>query len=237
MKTKSLFLSLLMFLTLTAFTASVTVAIADAAGSGRTTRDLVFEDEEEDESPAAAAAANAGIENPEVISVKTTFDLTKDGETFSVPSDYEFTSGEKIKLRYTTNADGYAYWLAKMSSGQYTILFPSAQAGTDNFVKRNENQTVPIKGHFRFDDTAGSEELLLVFATEKIPELEQAVAAAAGDANVVKDMVAKVSSLETQSKRKTRDLVFEDEDEEVNTKTQAGAAGEPFVAYYQLKHK
>ena len=39
------------------------------------------------------------------------------------------------------------------------------------------------------------------------------------------------------SKRKTRDLVFEEEDEEdVNTKTQVAPKGEPFVAFYELVH-
>lgn len=230
MKTKSLFLSLLLLLGM-----AVVLSAISTDASARTTRDLVFEEEDD---TAAAAAAAGGSENPEVISVKTTFDLTNQaGETSSVPSDYEFQSGEKIQLRYTTNADGYAYWLAKMSSGKYTILFPSASAGTDNFVKRNENQTVPVKGHFRFDDNPGSEQLLLIFATEKIPDLEKAIAEASEENGVVEKMVASIQNLEETSQRKTRDLVFEEEDEEVSVKTQAGKVGEPFVAYYELKHK
>ena len=234
MRSNHSFLRLMTILALAAIFAAASAAQA-------ATRDLVFDDEDETETTAAIQAAQtAGISNPEVISVKTTFDLTKDGgETVSVGSDHEFQSGEKIKLRYTVNADGYAYWLAKMSSGQYSLLFPSQEAGTDNFVQKNSNQTVPVKGYFRFDGTPGTEELLLVFSTSKIPELEQAVAEAAANNGVVAEQVAKVASLEQDPPRsRTRDLVFDDEDEEdVNTKTQAGEAGQPFVALYSLTHK
>jgi hypothetical protein len=155
-----------------------------------------------------------------------------------VGSDHQFQSGEKIKLRYTVNSDGYAYWLAKMSSGKYQVLFPSQEAGTDNFVRKNENQSVPVRGHFRFDETPGTEQLLLVFATEKIPDLEKAVAEAAANDGVVAENMAQVAALEEKPQRTTtRDLVFEDEEEEdVTTKTQAGAAGQPFVALYNLNH-
>ncbi|MDR1084625.1 MAG: DUF4384 domain-containing protein [Deltaproteobacteria bacterium] len=209
-------------------------------GVSAATRDLVFDDEEEETDKVAKEAESAGIKNPEVISFKTTLDLTKDGETSSVPLSHEFVSGDKIKLRYTTNADGYAYWLAKMASGQYSILFPSSATGMDNFVKKNENHSVPIKGYFRFDDTPGTETIMVVFSTNKIPELDAAVAEAAAEAGKVEKNSAEIANLEseTTTKRTTRDLVFDDEEEEeVNTKTQAGEAGEPFVAFYELKHK
>jgi type II secretory pathway pseudopilin PulG len=232
MKNKSVFLSFIIVLL---------AAIAFVATSSQAaTRDLVFEDDEEEVATAAQAAKEAGISEPEVISVKTTFDLTNaSGETISVPSDNEFKSGDKIKLRYTTNTDGYAYWLAKMSSGKYTILFPSKESGSNNFVKKNENQTVPVKGYFRFDDTPGTEELLLIFGTDKIPELEQAVLEASNNNGVVSENVTQVASVESKEESTTRDLVFEDEDEdeEVDTKTQVGASGEPFVQLYSLTHK
>jgi hypothetical protein len=218
---------------------ALAIGVANVQTVQAATRDLVFEDDDEAEVSAAKAEAEAGIQNPEVISVKTTFDLTKDNETESVPSNFEFKSGDKIKLRYTTNTDGYAYWMAKMSSGQYTILFPSKETGTDNFVKKNENQTVPLTGYFRFDENPGKEQLLLIFATEKISELEQAIVEAAEKNGKIEQNIPKIAALEIEStkKTKTRDLVFEDEDDqEVNTKTQAGTSGEPFVAYYELIH-
>ncbi len=218
--------------------ACLMVALAAPAFAARKTRDLVFEDEE----PAAASepAKNAAVKNPEKISVRTALELTRNDETTTVPPNFEFKSGDKVKLRYTTNADGYVYWLAKMSSGKYSVLFPTDKTGMDNAIKRNAEHTVPVKGAFRFDDTPGTESLLMVFSTGRIPELDQAVAAANGEkGNVVSDS-SKVSNVEEKnaSKRKTRDLVFEDEDDaEVNTKSQVAPKGEPFVALYELIHK
>jgi hypothetical protein len=211
------------------------VFAAGALAGPRATRDLVFEDEEE-----LVVAEDSNIADPEVISVRTTLDLTRNGETVSVLPDHQFQSGDKVILRYTTNADGYAYWLAKMSSGEYTLLFPSPQTGMNNAVTRNQENVIPTKGAFRFDQNKGKEELLLVFSSEKVDGLEKVVSEIAGQSgNTVKENAAEVAKVETQNsnKRATRDLVFEDEDEEdVNTQTQLAPKGEPFVAYYVLQH-
>ena len=217
----------------------VMLALAAPAFAARKTRELVFE--EEDETAATEIAKDAKIENPQVIAVQTTLDLTRNGETVSVTPSHEFQSGDRVKLRYTTSADGYVYWLAKMSSGKYAVLFPTPQTGMDNFIKKNEEHTVPVKGSFRFDDTPGTESLLMIFSDGKVPELEQAVAEAAGQkSNTVDQQASQVASVEQNntSKRKTRDLVFEEEEEdEVVTKSQVAPKGEPFVAAYDLIHK
>lgn len=223
----------------TVFLVCLLIAVLAApAFAARKTRDLVFEDE--DEAATSELAKEADIQDPVKISVKTALELTRDGQKTTVAPDYEFKSGDRVKLRYTTNADGYVYWMAKMSSGKYSVLFPTEKTGMDNLIKKNEEHTVPAKGSFRFDDTPGTESLLMVFSPDRIPELDQAVAEANGQkGNVVADstQVASVEEKNT-SKRKTRDLVFEDEDEEeVNTKTQVAPKGEPFVALYELVHK
>lgn len=214
------------------------LVLAAPALAARKTRDLVFEDE--DEAATSEIAKEAGIDDPMKISVRTALELTRNGEKTTVAPDHEFKSGDRVKLRYTTSSDGYVYWLAKMSSGKYNVLFPTDKTGMDNLIKKNEEHTVPAKGSFRFDDTPGTENLLMVFSPNRIPELDQAVAEANGQkGNVVEDST-KVASVEEKNtnKRKTRDLVFEDEDEEeVNTKTQVAPKGEPFVALYELVHK
>jgi hypothetical protein len=213
-------------------------ALAAPAFAARKTRDLVFE--EEDDAATSEIAKEANIEDPLKISVKTALELTHDGQTTTVAPSHEFVSGDRVKLRYTTNADGYVYWMAKMSSGKYSVLFPTEKTGMDNLIKKNEEHTVPVKGSFRFDDTPGTETLLMVFSPERVPELDAAVAEANGHkGNVVQD-TTRVASVEEKntSKRKTRDLVFEDEDdEEVNIKTQVAPKGEPFVSLYELVHK
>ena len=199
----------------------------------RTTRDLVFEDEEPAAEQQAPSAAGEEISGKQSIAVKTTVVLERDGKTSTVLPSHEFKSGDKVKLVFTPSVDGYVYWMAKGSSGQYQVLFPSDKAGTDNQVKRNQEYTVPMKGSFRFDDTPGSEELLCILSTERLTDLDSAVA------EQFKSATAQVAALEEkhQAKRTTRDLVFEEEEsEDVSTKKQEAAKGEPFVASYTLKH-
>jgi hypothetical protein len=110
----------------------------------------------------------------------------------------------------------------------------------NNAITRNQENVIPTKGAFRFDQNKGKEELLLVFSSEKVDELEKVVSEITGKSdNTVKENATEVAKVETQNsnKRATRDLVFEDEDEEeVNTQTQLAPKGEPFVAHYVLQH-
>ncbi|MDR1685183.1 MAG: DUF4384 domain-containing protein, partial [Desulfovibrio sp.] len=121
---------------------------------------------------------------------------------------HEFKSGDKVKLVYTPNIDGYVYWMAKGTSGEYSMIFPSAKAGMDNKVERNKEYTIPIKGAFRFDDKVGKEELLCVLSPSMMPDMEKAVAAAT---NLIAARADCDDKKET-AKRTTRDLVFDDDD-------------------------
>lgn len=210
-------------MTLAALAFAVAAVFSTSAMSA--TRDLVFDDDED-----AAAAAD---DSKQTIAVKTTVQLTRDGQTSNVAPSAEFKSGDKVKLVFTPNVDGYVYWMAKGSSGQYALLYPSAKAGMDNAVSRNQEYTVPAKGAFKFDDQPGDENLLCILSTDKIPELEQAAGNMTAAAPEI-DQIEKTN----QQKRQTRDLVFDDEeDEEINTTSQVANKGEPFVAQYTLSHK
>lgn len=208
--------------------------LAFHAEAARQTRDLVFEEEED--LPAVAEEAN--IPDAQVVAVKATIELKRDGKVSTVSPSYEFKSGDRVKLFYTPNIDGYAYWMTKGSSGALTVLFPSVQAGVDNRVTRNTEYTVPIKGSFKFDDTPGKEELLCVISPDRIPELDTIIAKNSHGV-IPAESAVQVAQVEEKnsSRRQTRDLVFEEEEEEdVSTKTQVAPKGEPFVAYYVLNH-
>ena len=221
------------FLGLAALCAFLFLALnAEAA---RQTRDLVFEEEED----VPAAAEEAKIPDAQVVAVKATIELKRNGQVSTVSPSHEFKSGDRVKLVYTPNIDGYAYWMAKGSSGALTVLFPSVQAGVDNKVTRNTEYTVPVKETFKFDDTPGKEELLCVISPERIPELDKIIAENSKGVIPAENavQVAEVEKKNT-SRRQTRDLVFEEEEEEeISTKTQVAPRGEPFVAYYVLNHK
>ncbi|MBC8433914.1 MAG: DUF4384 domain-containing protein [Desulfobacterales bacterium] len=233
---RSLFVLFFVGLVSFAFLAENLVNVADAK---RKTRDLVFEEDEE-ESPSAKAKEDIG--KVEKVALKTTIELLRDGKKSTVLPNHEFKSGDRVKFIYTTNTDCYAYWLSQGSSGDYYMLFPHAKGGMDNEVKKNEIYTIPVKGKFRFDDKKGVEKILVILATERVPELEEAVKEAAATRGKVAASAAPVKSVEKKqkAKRKTRDLVFEedeDEDTGISTKTQtAASAAEPFVVYYELVH-
>ncbi len=187
------------------------------------TRDLVFEDEEE-----PAAESTAPTADVDSIAVKTTVLLTRGGKESTVLPTEEFKSGDKVKLMFTTNIDGYVYWLAQGSSGSYAMLFPNEQTGMDNAVKRNEQYMVPAKGAFRFDDTPGDETLLCIVSTERMPDLDAAANNNFEDASAVE---------EANESSGTRDLVFEEEEDTgVSTAEQSAPQGEPVVIQYVLKH-
>jgi hypothetical protein len=202
------------------------------------TRDLVFEDdEEESQSPPVVDDSTAANVSGESIAVKATVELTRDGQVSTVLPTEFFKSGDRVKLIFSANTDGYVYWLTRGTSGQYQVLFPTAKAGQDNAIKRNTEYPVPTSGAWRFDDNKGTETLVCILGPERIATIDEAIKLAdSGDKDGASKIVASlVGGHET--KRTTRDLVFEEEDEgDVNTKKQVTAEGDPFVATYELEH-
>ena len=226
--------SIWMRLVVMIFAFAFVISLAGLADAGRKTRDLVFEDE--DETPAPAAKSDeTPKESQSVVSVKATIELNRNGEVSQVLPSHEFQSGDKVKIVYTTNIDCFVYWLSEGSSGDHYMLFPNAKTGTNNWVEKNAENTIPLKGNFKFDDNKGTEKILLVMAPEKIPELEEASKQAAVKGGTVSSLQEK-----QDSGRKTRDLVFEEEDNDdsgVTTKSQASAdIKQPFVVAFELVH-
>ena len=205
----------------------------------RRTRDLVFEEDAADSAetpPAVEGDTSEGVSG-EVLAMKATVERTRDNQTMTVlPSD-EFRSGDRVKMIFSVNRDGYIYLLAKGTSGQYQLLFPTDKAGADNAVVKNKEYTIPPKGSWRFDDQKGSETVVAVFSPKRLDKAEEAVKLAnEGQKEEASKIVAGLIDGH-ENKRTTRDLVFEEEDQgDVNTKTQETADGEPFVATYDLVH-
>lgn len=205
------------------------------AAKKRNTRDLVFEDDEE-EAPTVEGSQANDIKG-DTIAMKATVELTRDGKKTTVLPTEDFKSGDKARLIFSTNRDGHIYWLAKGTSGEYQVLFPTAKTGMDNTVVKNKEYTVPTKGAWKFDDKKGTETLVAVLSPNKLPDLDKAVQLANdGDRSAASKIVSDVVNGH-EKKRTTRDLVFEEEDDEdVNTKSQKANGDEPFVATYELSH-
>lgn len=235
-------LSALFLLAFVSAIASHGVAAQDKGSAG--SRDLVFEDEENIKK---GADQEQKIEVPKVegarkISITTSLELTRDGKTEIVAPNSTFKTGDRVKLVYTPGMDGYIYWMSRMTSGKFTVLFPTAKTGTDNLVKSGEKYTMPLKGVFRFDDTTGTETLIVMISPERITVLDAAIAEAdkAGNQVDLSQLDKVINSLGERNlaKRQTRDLVYEEEEDEKSlTKTQSVKPGDIFVASYELIHE
>jgi hypothetical protein len=207
------------------------------ASSSRT-RDLVFEDEDEDDGAPVVEDSTANNVTGEPISVKATVELTRDGNVTTTLPTEQFKSGDKVRLLFSANRDGYVYWLTKGTSGLYQVLFPNSKAGQDNLIVKNNQYTVPFKGAWRFDDNKGTETLVCLLSTERIASIDEAIKLAdSGDQTSSSAIVAELLGGHETKRTTTRDLVFEEEDEgDVNTKTQVSNDGDAFVATYELEH-
>ena len=83
-----------------------------------------------------------------------------EGNTTNVVPSTEFKSGDKVKLKFTSNIDGYVYWLAKGTTGSYAMIIVQ--------VKEGENIEKALKKFKRkFEKTGVVKELRSRQAFEK----------------------------------------------------------------------
>jgi hypothetical protein len=140
-----------------------------------------------------------------------------------VDQDTAFHSGDRIRLKVDTNTAGYLYVVMQGSSGNWRLLFPSADVdGGNNRIEKGMSQQIPPgdKGQFVFDEQSGTEKLFLVLSRRPETDLDRLIysingtSSANGDrklvasANIGGDVVSRL-----RDEVKSRDLVFEKVDE------------------------
>jgi hypothetical protein len=140
-----------------------------------------------------------------------------------VDQDATFHSGDRIRLKVDTNTAGYLYVVMQGSSGNWRLLFPSADVdGGNNRIEKGSSQQIPPgdKGQFVFDDQSGTEKLFLVLSRRPETDLDKLIysitgtSTADGDrklmasAKIGADVVSRL-----RDEVKSRDLVFEKVDE------------------------
>lgn len=92
-----------------------------------------------------------------------------DDEAIEVDPDMVFRSGDRIRLRVQVNDTGYLYVVTQGSSGNWRVLFPSAeQEDGSNRVMRGRSYDIPRRTRFVFDEQPGAEKLFLVLT--RMPE-------------------------------------------------------------------
>jgi hypothetical protein len=140
-----------------------------------------------------------------------------------VDQDSTFRSGDRIRLTVDTNAAGYLYVVMQGSSGNWRLMFPSADVdGGNNRIEKGVSTQIPPgdKGQFVFDDQSGTEKLFLVLSRRPEADLDKLIYSITGTSSSDSDRklvaAAKIGGDVVSRLRdevKSRDLVFEKVDE------------------------
>lgn len=100
---------------------------------------------------------------------KITIELNRGGKLSFVKPDYNFRSGDKIRLRLQTNFDGYISLLNVGSTGEVKFLYP--YEGADNRVVPSKDIQIPSsEAWIVFDDKTGTEHLTVIMSKEALGE-------------------------------------------------------------------
>ena len=160
--------------------------------------DLYYADAWPGAGPSASRVPNAGLKYRILRQGRA-------GEAVEVDPDTVFRSGDRIRLGFEPNIDGFLYVIQEGTSGRWSMLFPHPQMQSGrNDVVRFEEVAIPPGGWFRFDDNPGTERILVYLSREKVTALPGA------DGPVVKvESVALSTVTDLTRTIRPRDLLFE----------------------------
>jgi hypothetical protein len=159
-----------------------------------------------------------------------------------------FEQGDRVRFRYRTNFDGYLYVTDRGTSGRYDVLFPGAEAGSDNQVSASKEYQVPANAGtvFRVAGPAGHDLVYFMASPTRlggvmgsfaatpvpksglIPRCDDSILRARGD--------CVDSSAGAKPGEGTRDLVFMREGEQTVVSSPTPLTG-PVIYQFQLAHK
>jgi hypothetical protein len=111
---------------------------------------------------------------PKVLGLQTTvYQLFDDGGTKAVSPTTVFAAGNRIRLGFNANRDGFLYVVNVGTSGRVTTIFPNAVTD-NNQVQPGLMYQVPQQTgkSIKFDSTPGEEVLLVVLSETKITTFE-----------------------------------------------------------------
>jgi Domain of unknown function (DUF4384) len=158
-----------------------------------------------------------------------------EGGASQVTNQRIFRSGERIRLHFRSNTDGEIALIHVGSSGESKVLFPDpAQHLTDRTLVADEDRILPSSKHwFRFDDSPGTEKLLVLFARSK-EDLNRFPIRHEMDSIQTTTLLASAKTAQG-----SKDLVVETENQKVAEIGTYGVnvAGQPVVLEISLQHR
>lgn len=113
---------------------------------------------------------------PKVLGLQTTvYQLFEDGGVKAVSPRTVFSAGNRIRLGFNANKDGYLYVVNVGTSGNVTTLFPHSTTD-NNQVRAGLVYQIPQQTgkSIKFDSKPGEETLLVVLSESRISSFEYA---------------------------------------------------------------
>ncbi len=125
------------------------------------------------------------------------------------PATAVFRNGDKVRLSFESNIDGFLYVVTEGSSGRWAVLFPHPDSnGGMNRIRRSEEYIVPPDGWIRFDEHPGTEKVFVVLSKEplsQLPGFEKPVTKAESlNASLVESVQQSIRSRDLTFERDTR---------------------------------
>jgi len=104
-------------------------------------------------------------------------ELYRGGKLFRCNNKMEFKSGDLIRFHLIPESDGYAYLVMTAgTTGKSDVLFPKPEYGTHNYLTKGQDYLVPsTREWMQFDKHPGTEQLGLVFSSQKVDVTPQSL--------------------------------------------------------------
>ncbi len=124
-----------------------------------------------------ASVVLASSTTPAPLGLRYSILLSRENAAYSeVDTESIFRSGDRLKIQVEANEGAYLYVVARGSSGNWSVLFPSSEVDNgNNFIAPFRPYMVPGTGRFYFDDQAGEEKLFIVLARKPEANLEDII--------------------------------------------------------------
>lgn len=106
--------------------------------------------------------------------IRVSIELKRGGTIRRVSPQTTFLAGDRVKIHFSTNFDGYVYALNETPTGDTVLLFPTRETGTSNLVHSGRDYVIPAtNGWFRFDEQPGSETIHMIGSRQPLPDIEK----------------------------------------------------------------
>jgi hypothetical protein len=86
----------------------------------------------------------------------------------------DFKSGDKIRVAFESNFDGFVYIVNVTPGGKTKVLYPYKHEG-NNMVSKGQRYEFPGEGLIEFDDEVGTEVLQVYMSRERIKSFDEAI--------------------------------------------------------------